>query len=543
MAETATGPGDSKALDAELTSEKTAVSSETATEQTTSQQKVTGSEDSAQQLEPQSKENPTKPDSSAVDDSKPKMPSKNVQEGRAWNNRDRGRGGRGRGSRGDYPRTSFKHNIKSDLTTQEESNDPVAIRKQVEFYFSDSNLYSDKFLFERLGGHQNLPVPISIIHSFKRMQHFQPLSAVVAALKDSTTLDVVDNDSCLQRKYPLSVDLKDKPMVEIQKVYEDKAMAKSIYAKGFGEEEPGTQFDVEAFFSEFGTTNSVRLRRTPQRSFKGSVFVEFDSEETQKNFLELDPKPKWKGKELLIKSKKQYCDDKVDDIQAGKVRPRSPDDNSFRGKQGHKHHGSDELDWKTRREKDQANGFQDKRDRRGNRRGFGSSGQRGRGDRDRDRRGQKVDRNEEKRNDHSNAKAPTIESTSQVSTKVPDAETPNKATSSTIDAPVTDTAVAGKTTTDATESKVDQAEPNTTAAAHPSPSQESKKRPLETDDDNALEEKAVKVQKTEIDSEPATSAPAPSTEESKKRPRDDDDGATNEDKQAKLQKITAAEES
>ena len=271
------------------------------------------------------------------------------------------------------------------------------VKLKVEFYFSDSNLYNDKFLFERLGGHQNLPVPISIIHSFKRMQHFQPLSAVVAALKDSTTLDVVDNDSCLQRKYPLSVDLKDKPMLEIQKVYEDKAMAKTIYAKGFGDEEPGTQFDVEAFFSEFGTTNSVRLRRTNQKSFKGSVFVEFDSEETQKNFLALDPKPKWKGKELLIKSKKQYCDDKVDDIQAGIIRPRSPVGTFSGGKHGHKHHGNDELDWKTRREKDQANGFQDKRGR-GNRRGFGSSGQRGRGDRDR-RGGHRGNRNEEKHNE------------------------------------------------------------------------------------------------------------------------------------------------
>ena len=230
------------------------------------------------------------------------------------------------------------------------------------------------------------------------MQHFQPLSAVVAALKDSTTLDVVDNDSCLQRKYPLSVDLKDKPMGEIQKVYEDKAMAKTIYAKGFGDEEPGTQFDIEAFFSEFGTTNSVRLRRTPQKTFKGSVFVEFDSEETQKSFLAMDPKPKWKGNELLVKSKKQYCDDKVDDIQAGKIRPRSPNGNfSSGGKQGYKHHGNDESDWKTRRAKDQANGFQDRGNRRGNRRGFGSSGQRGRGDRDR--RGYKNDRSEEKRNE------------------------------------------------------------------------------------------------------------------------------------------------
>lgn len=67
--------------------------------------------------------------------------SKNVQEGRAWNNRDRdrGHGGRGRGGRdrrggrdNNDSRDSYKRNIKSDLTTQEESSDPVAIRKQVQ---------------------------------------------------------------------------------------------------------------------------------------------------------------------------------------------------------------------------------------------------------------------------------------------------------------------------------------------------------------------------------------------------------------------------
>ena len=46
------------------------------------------------------------------------LPSKRVQEGQKWNNRDR-------------DRPDHKKNIKSDLTSQEESSDPVAIRKQV----------------------------------------------------------------------------------------------------------------------------------------------------------------------------------------------------------------------------------------------------------------------------------------------------------------------------------------------------------------------------------------------------------------------------
>ena len=254
-------------------------------------------------------------------------------------------------------------------------------------------------------GHENLPVPISLIHSFKRMRHFQPLSAIIDALKESTSLVIVKDDTCIQRKTPLPEGLVGKPMVEIQKVHEDSTMARSIYAKGFGDEEPSTQFEIEAFFASHGPTNSVRLRRTYDQTFKGSVFVEFDSEETQNAFLALDPKPKWRGEELQIKSKKQYCDDKVDDIRAGKVRANGQDDRGDRHykhpskrrrdspdyEQGRKDDDKDDRDWRVRRDEDCKSGFKDRNG--GKHRGFGSSG-RGRGrrnDRDRDRKDERYE--------------------------------------------------------------------------------------------------------------------------------------------------------
>ena len=80
-------------------------------------------------------ENATKIDTESTE------PSKRVQEAQAYNNRDRdhdrgrgrarGRGGRSRGN--NFNRgPSYKHNIKSDMTSQEESSDPVEIRKQVQ---------------------------------------------------------------------------------------------------------------------------------------------------------------------------------------------------------------------------------------------------------------------------------------------------------------------------------------------------------------------------------------------------------------------------
>ena len=212
------------------------------------------------------------------------------------------------------------------------------------------------------------------------MQRFQPFSAVVDALKQSSTLNVVDNDTAIQRKMPLPADLQQKSHQEVQKVFEDAAMARSVYVKGFGDEQPTTQFDIEAFFNQFGPTNQVRLRRDPHRNFKGSVFVEFDSEETQKNFLALDPCPKFNGRELIVKSKKQYCDDKVADINSGKIRPN---EDTGRGAR------EDNRNWNERREEDRKNGFRSGNwDRRGGRGGRGGS----RGNR----RGGRRDRNEER---------------------------------------------------------------------------------------------------------------------------------------------------
>lgn len=212
------------------------------------------------------------------------------------------------------------------------------------------------------------------------MRHFQPLTAIVDALKESKFLNLVDNDSCVQRKVPLPKSVQDKPMHEIEKVYEDEAMARSVYAKGFGEEKPSTQFDIEAFFADYGPTNSVRLRRAQDKMFKGSVFVEFDSEQTQKAFLALDPKPKWKGADLDIKSKKQYCDDKVEDIREGRIQPKahgwSPRGNKQKARGDRRGGNGDDRDWRSRRDDDSKGGFGERNG--GQHRGFGKSG---RGDR------------------------------------------------------------------------------------------------------------------------------------------------------------------
>lgn len=240
-------------------------------------------------------------------------------------------------------------------------------------------------MWESCGGSENKPMPIAKIHSFKRMRSFQPYSAVVAALREAKSLVVSgeEGEELIARKVPY------KPMPTAKA----KVEAATIYAKGFGDENPDTQFDLESFFANFGEVKGLKLRRTNEDLFKGSVFVTYADEETANKFLALDPTPKWKDHELKTMSKHAYCDEKSELIRQGKMTPSNSVSKKFyegkdpsargrgRGDRRDRGGGRDQDDWKKRRDHDQKNGF---REGRGGGRGRGGRGRggRGRGDRD-----------------------------------------------------------------------------------------------------------------------------------------------------------------
>ncbi|KAF2198268.1 hypothetical protein GQ43DRAFT_401278, partial [Delitschia confertaspora ATCC 74209] len=85
-----------------------------------------------------------------------------------------------------------------------EHPDAPAIRRQVEFYFSDENLPTDLHMLQCCGGHLNLPVSINRICGFKRMREYKPKRIVVEALKKSAFLDVVEDGKMVKRKVPLA---------------------------------------------------------------------------------------------------------------------------------------------------------------------------------------------------------------------------------------------------------------------------------------------------------------------------------------------------
>ncbi|EJD04821.1 uncharacterized protein FOMMEDRAFT_120041 [Fomitiporia mediterranea MF3/22] len=172
--------------------------------------------------------------------------------------------------------------------------------RQIEFYFSDSNLPYDRFMWTLHTANAEHWVPIKTVGSFKRMREFSSLGNdwLVSALRPSLELEVEESGTNVRRRTEVK-----EPKGQFER---------SIYAKGFGSEYPGLQEELEKYFDAFGRVNAVRMRRKyDTKEFKGSVFVEYADVSSAERFLSLDPKPKWKDTELLTMSKDAYCDMKV----------------------------------------------------------------------------------------------------------------------------------------------------------------------------------------------------------------------------------------
>jgi lupus La protein len=187
------------------------------------------------------------------------------------------------------------------------------------------NLSTDKHLFFELEGPKNRPVSIKHLNTFSRMRRFKPYSAVVDALRESEDLVVVDDgeysgagNEAVKRTEALVVPTRpgdDENPPSLEELFERmmrasiNKMENCVYVKGFVDEgEEVGQIALEAFFKTYGALMVRKRRNKEDNSFKGSVFVEFDNEESQKQFLELDPKPKFNGRDLTIMSKKEYSE-------------------------------------------------------------------------------------------------------------------------------------------------------------------------------------------------------------------------------------------
>ncbi|KAJ6847952.1 la protein 1-like [Iris pallida] len=162
------------------------------------------------------------------------------------------------------------------------------VLRQVEFYFSDSNLPRDNFLKKSVQESEDGLVSLGLICSFTRMRNHLGLGnlkaeevpeetvlAVADVLRKSTVLKVSEDGKRIGRSTELS-----KPEVVIEQV-DSRTIAASPLPHDVKIE------DVEAFFGQHAKVNSVRLPRIvgDKRCFCGTALIEFSEEESAKKVL------------------------------------------------------------------------------------------------------------------------------------------------------------------------------------------------------------------------------------------------------------------
>eukprot|EP00268_Persea_americana_P053708 TRINITY_DN6107_c0_g1_i1.p1 TRINITY_DN6107_c0_g1~~TRINITY_DN6107_c0_g1_i1.p1 ORF type:complete len:586 (-),score=159.82 TRINITY_DN6107_c0_g1_i1:276-2033(-) len=181
------------------------------------------------------------------------------------------------------------------------------ILKQVEFYFSDSNIPRDNFLRKSIKESEDGTISLALVCSFSRMRILlglgavrqeeireETLSAVAEALKKSTFVKVSEDGKRVGRSTELS---------KLEEVI-DQADTRTIAASPL--EYNVRREEVEAFFCQYGKVDSVRLPRNvaDKRCFCGTALVEFSSDDDAKNVLK--QRLVFAGVELELEPKKDF---------------------------------------------------------------------------------------------------------------------------------------------------------------------------------------------------------------------------------------------
>ena len=152
----------------------------------------------------------------------------------------------------------------------------AALRKQIEYYFSDFNFRKDKFLRHKAAEDADGFVVLDVLLTFNKIKSLKVSDPKVlaAALEDSEELELSEDSTSVRRTRPLPE--------------EDDSEARSVYAKGPFPSDATLEKLREwaAVAGEVGRLN-MRKMNNKEKTFKGSVFIEYAKPEGTAAMLEL----------------------------------------------------------------------------------------------------------------------------------------------------------------------------------------------------------------------------------------------------------------
>jgi len=144
------------------------------------------------------------------------------------------------------------------------------VRKQVEFYFSNSNYPKDKFLLAAAKEDPEGFIPLSSLLTFNRMKPLvSTVPQIASALLESNVVVLNADQTKLKRKHPVPDKLDNHE--------------RTIYVQNAPKD--GTLEDFQDLFSKYGEVCSVRIVRDKQKNSLGNAFVEFSTKEALETVL------------------------------------------------------------------------------------------------------------------------------------------------------------------------------------------------------------------------------------------------------------------